>query len=230
MASQSETIRRGFENAGKGIDSILGSAFTAVGRAEGMRKHANVELLSELSELPNVEFDFGASLIGIDKPLKVEASIPVFCLTDLTDAALDTMTVDMSLDIEDHQESSLASDTEAKLEGSAKIGIGPIGAKVHISASTAVHASRKRATDQRAHVGMTAVLKRTPPPEGVQLIVDTGNILVSKTMDMNVKTIEMQAQQIQPDVDVKGNQEPQVEQLGPSNDNGGNGEEAPIAA
>ena len=229
MASQSETIRRGYENAAKGIDSILGAAFTAVGRAEGMRKHANVEFLAELSEQPNVKFDFGVSLIGIDKPLKVQASMPVFTLTDLTDAALDTMNVEMALDIKDTQESATASDTAIKAEGSGKIGIGPFGAKVHISASTAVHASRKRTTDQRAHVGMNAVLKRTPPPEGVQLIVDTGNILVSKAMDMNLKIIEMQAQQMEADVDAKGNEEPQVEQLGPSDENG-NGEEAPASA
>ena len=227
MANQTQTIRRGFENAGKGIDSILGAAFTAVGRAEGIRKHANIEFLAELSEQPNVEFDFGVSLIGIDKPLKVQASMPVFALTDLTDAALDTMNVEMSLDIQDTQESAIASDTAIKAEGSGKIGIGPFGAKVHISASTAVHAERKRKTDQRAHMGMSAVLKRTPPPEGVQLIVDTGNILISKAMDMNLKIIEMQAQQMESDVDAKGNEKPQVEQLGPSN---GNGEEATASA
>ena len=211
MASQSETIRKGFENAGKGIDSILGAAFTAVSRAELMRKNSNVELLEHLSKVDNVKFDFGASLIGIDKPLKVQASVPVFTLTDLTDAALDTMEIDMALDINDHQEAAIASDTALKAEGSGKIGIGPIGAKVHISASAAVHAERKRASDQRAHVGMKAILKRTPPPEGVQLICDSGNLLVSKTMDMNMKIVEMRGNQILQDVADKGAEEPQVE-------------------
>ena len=220
---QSTVVRKGFENAGKGIDSILGATFTAVNRAEKMRKHSDIEYLEELSKLPPIAFDFGGSLIGIDKPLKVQAHMPVFTMADLTSAALDTMTVDMSLDIQDHQESSIASDTAMKAEGSARIGIGPIGAKVHISASVAVHTANKRSTDQRAHVGMEAVLKRTDPPEGVHLVADAGNQIISKLMDMNMTIIEGKANQMQADVSEKANAEPDVE-ASPKGSDGDGGE------
>ena len=222
--SQSEVINKGFQNAGKGIDSILGAAFNAVNRAEKMRKHSDLEFLEELSKLPAVKFDFGGSIIGIDKPLKVQAHMPVFTMADLTSAALDTMTVDMSLDIQDHQESEVSSDTAMKADGTAKIGIGPIGAKVHISASVGVHTANKRSTDQRAHVGMQAILKRTEPPEGVSLITDAGNVIIHKLMDMNQSIIEGQVQQMQADVNDQANAEPEVEQLGaPDEDGDGQG-------
>lgn len=210
--SQSDTIEKGFTNAGKGIDSILGAAFSAVNRSEKMRKNDDIEFLEELSKLPPLKFDFGGSIIGIDKPLKVQAHVPILVMADLTSAALDTMTVDMSLDISDHQEASVESDTALKAEGTAKIGIGPIGAKVHISASVGVHTANKRSTDQRAHVGMQAILKRTDPPEGVQLICDAGNTIITKLMDMNSTIIEGQVQQMQVDIAAKANAEPEVDE------------------
>ena len=209
--SQSKVISKGFENASAGIDSILGAAFGAVNRAEHDNKMTQLDFVEEVSKLDPIKFDFGGSIIGVDKPLKVQAHMPVFTMVDLTHSALDTMNVEMSLDIQDHQESSVESEEKLAASGTAHIGIGPIGAKVHISASVGVHTANKRSTDQRAHVGMQAVLKRTEPPEGVQLVVDAGNQIISKLMDMNSTIVEGLAQQMQADVNNQANEEPETE-------------------
>ena len=219
-----DVIAKGFSSAAKGIDSILGATVVAVNRGDQMQKHDQIQFLEELSKLENVDFEIKASLVGIDKPMKVSASLPIFSLANLQQTTFKEVTLDLAMDVSDHQELEISTDTAIKAEGTAKIGIGPIGAKVHISASMGVHSSQKRSTDQRSHVGLQAVLERTEPPEGVQLIVDTSNLLVSKTMEMNVKIIEGKVQQIQADVEAEANKPPEVEKPdnGEGDDTGAN--------
>ena len=219
-----DVIEKGFATAAKGIDGILGATITAVNRGDKMAKHAELEFLSELAQFDNVDFEIKASLIGIDKPMKVNASMPIFALANLQQTTMEEVNLDMSMDVSDHQEASTAEDSQITAKGTAHIGIGPIGASVSISASIGVHASQKRSTDQRSHVGLTAKMSRTDPPEGVQLIVDSCNVLVSKTMEMNMKIIEGKVQQMQADVEAEANKPPEVEKrdTGDGSDTGKN--------
>ena len=154
-------------------EQIKGFADTIIDTHEHTEDRAFARVLNILQNAENEEIDQELSILGLPQSLKYHASLPAILFMRLGGYGLDDDTfIEGHMDVHAMTSSTTAVKSDTKIEGSGKIGWGPVSIGVKIHSNVGVEHERKRESDYSAGVKWRVGFKRLPAPEAVMKIVD----------------------------------------------------------
>ena len=192
-----------------GLGETMGSFAIAAVEADSAAKDATIERYVNLLERGNVEFKTETSLVGMDQKLEVGMSVPVISVAPIEPIVVEEAEIKMSMSVSAHQEQSdvlsKQRDTDTTIEAEVSGRVGPFGVRVksrtRIKASMSTSSEKKRSSDYSATTDARMLLKQAPPPEGLMKILDAITAVTAKSVEINERLIEKQAQQMAEQVD-----------------------------
>lgn len=119
-----------------------------------------------------VQFDYDETVVDTEGnykgTYKKSMTIPLLAAISHPNICVETGTVDFELEVSQSESSSSSTDAEASLEAS--VGWGPFSVK--ISGKVSHKSEQTRKTDTRAKYTIHTEIKRQPPPEALQRVID----------------------------------------------------------
>ena len=192
-----------------GLGETMGSFAIAAVEADSAAKDATIERYINLLERGNVDFKTDTTLVGMDEKLEVGLSVPVISVAPIEPIVVDEAEIKMSMTVSAHQEQSDSrrkqKDTDQDIEVALRAKIGPFSASVksrtRIKASLATSSDKKRSSDYSATTDARMLLKQGPPPEGLMKVMDAITSVTAKSVEINERLIERQAEQMAAQID-----------------------------
>ena len=156
----------------QGLPAVLNGYVTALCEADAAQKDAQTQRILQLVKSGNVDFRAASTLIGEKEKLETELAVPLLSVTNNQALEVDNSTFKLNMTVSAHQESASSFHADAGGEGKASIGFGPFKASVSVSAHMSTDRSNKRSSDYSSTMDCEITMKQSPPPEGLQIILD----------------------------------------------------------
>ena len=189
-----------YEGREQAYGATMGGQLKAFLENVAIGDHHLQDLAMERAEIifdaPNFDLNATMSLLGIDPGLKFSANLPRIMAENLAPLLIEEAEVEGHMDVhastseEDHKKVDTSADVEAK------VGWGPVSAKVKIHAQAAVESDRKRESDYSAGIKWRVLLKKQAPPETLNRIVDALVRFFNKVTDINETLADAKADEL----------------------------------
>ena len=159
------------------------------------------EFVQQICAIENIRWATEIGILTLPQALTLMSSMPVIAAVDMSNFGFSRATLDLEFRVNASTEDSTSLKTNVKTE--AKIKIGGIaaafgaGGSVSIAADTTYQKDTRRASDYGSTVKAHIEMERTPPPEGVQIMLDSTNEVIRSGMAINKTIIEKQFAQLQ---------------------------------
>ena len=182
------------------MGQTIGAFAGAAVEADGIAKDASLARVIKILDRPNIEWAAGVGALGKPK-IGMTASIPAAALADLRTFAPDTAKLTMSMKTSETNDAKEKTEAGGKFAASAKWGIGLVSVSARVSGHASHSSEKSRTTDYSATTDVEMTLKQSDPPEGVALIVQTINHVVTKGMEANLCTANKKMEEETADVE-----------------------------
>ncbi len=150
---------------------------------------------------PNFDITATMSLLGIDPGLKFSANLPRIMAENLAPLLIDEAEIEGHMDVHASESEDTSTKMEMGADGEAKIGWGPISARVKIHAQASRASELKRSSDYSAGVKWRCLLKKQLPPETLMQIVDALVRFFNKVTDINETLADAKAAELKTKAD-----------------------------
>ena len=194
----------GFANRERAYADTMGALIASFGRNVVQAHHelqvTNAEYIQTLAAMENIQWAVEVGILTMNQALTLMANIPIFTVVDSDPFVFTEASLDLEMRVAASQEDS--SQFKQNVATEAKFKIGGIaamfgaGGSVKVKADTTYQRDTRRKSDYSSTVKAHIKMERVDPPEGVQLIRDTTNEVVSTAMKINKTIIEKQAEQL----------------------------------
>ena len=176
----------------------VGGFLKSVSLADGEARMQDVGIIQEIAKMPNVEFEQKIQMITQERPMLYKSSIPALAAVESRPLLAETVDLEMSMNVsastteESSKDKSMESDTQVKVDFSARIGLFKIGGTVHqgIKATNSTHSSKKRQSDYSATTDMKLHMTRHPLAEGLAKAIDTQNAIMQAAAEADLAIVK----------------------------------------
>ena len=184
-----------------GMGQVIADGILSVVDGDEAAKDAALSRMLVMAKHANLVFEAETSLVGLSEKLQMALDVPALVAALTTNIGVATADIELSMDVDQHEEHNTNIDAKSQTEASAKFGFFGHGASVKTTASLGVTDERKRSTDYRSTVNVKVHLEQLPPAEGLSLIVDSLTKALKRTIDINSQLVEKQATKLGDDAD-----------------------------
>ena len=184
-----------------GMGKVISDGILAIVDGDEAAKDAAMDRMLVMAKHANLVFEAETTLIGLSQKLQLALDVPALVAALTTNIGVKTADVELSMDVDQHEEHNTNIDAKSQTEASAKFGFFGHGASVKTTATLGVGDERKRSTDYRSAVKVKVHLEQLPPAEGLSLIVDSMTKALKRTIDINAQLVEKQATRLGDEAD-----------------------------
>ena len=172
--------------AGMMQEQIKAFADVIVDTHEHIEDRSFQRFLNIMQQADNEQITLLMSILGIDEGLRYDASLPAILFMRLSGIGIDDDTyIEGHMDVSAMTSNTTAVKSDTKVEGSGKIGWGPVSIGVKIHSNIGVEHERKRESDYSAGVKWRLGFARQPAPEGMMKIYDSLMSIVQTGNEIN---------------------------------------------
>lgn len=168
----------------------------AVAQTDDHLKDMAMKRLEELLKAGNMTIEAVMTLLGIPQKMRFEASLPLLLVTRAGALLIKEATIKGHMDVSAHTEDSSSSHEEMGVDGTVKVGWGPVSASLKIHAQAGASQEHKRSSDYRASVDWEVTLEQAPATEAVHRIMDALVNAFDGVVDINKETMDEKAQEM----------------------------------
>ena len=148
------------------LPGIVGSFIMSVSLSDAAARMANVGIVQQILNLPNVSVQEKIDILNRDKPLVFAADHPAAMYAETRPFLPESATLKMSMSVSASTFSEKSLDSSSEGSGKATFGFGLFKGEIGMKANVSTHSSQKRESDYSATTDMELVMSRHPLPEG----------------------------------------------------------------
>ena len=189
-----------FRDRETGYSDTMGALIASFGKnvvaAHRELQIENAEYIKTIAAMDNINWGVEVGILTLDQALTLLANIPIIAVVDTDPFVMDEATLDMEMKVSAHREDNsnlkVGTEVESNVKAGGMVGLVGVSAGLRIKADTTYQKETRRNSDYSSTVKAHIRMKRVPAPEGVQLIRETTNEVVTKAMEINKLLMERQ--------------------------------------
>ena len=187
------------------MGQLIASFATNLNDADRAQKLAYAEFVQTICAIENITWAAEMSILTMPQALTLMASVPVIANVDMSYFGFDEAVLEQEYRVSASTEDKTSLKSNVQTEAKMKIGgiaaAFGAGGSVSVKADTTYQKDTRRASDYSSTVKCMIKMKRFPPPEGVQIMMEAMNDVLKEGMALNKTIIEKQFGQAQIEAD-----------------------------